>query len=210
MIETRSLEIDAWNLLDEQAVKRYMTFANAGQNVLGVRRRLIANGEVREVSKRKGDIKITALELHPDGPHLYAFQPLVIHVTAAGVPHRVPHSFGFWHINDLDEMYLGLPASADSELGHFIVLMQRPRAGDCESFAWYCERCFTMLHEAHFRSGELGGIAGFWKAETEAVRHYNSDDAHRMCPECGLLNPRAYCGARIKDTPEEAEARQLW
>jgi hypothetical protein len=209
-METRSLELEAWNLLDDQIVKHYMTFANAGQNVLGVRRRLMDNAEVRESSARKGDIKITSLELHPDGPHLYAFKPLVIHVTAAGVPHRVPHSFGFWHINDLDEMYLALPASEPGQLGHFVVLMQRPRASDTESFAWYCEQCYTMLHEVHYRSGELGGIAGFWKAETEAVRRYNGDEANRRCPECGLLNPRAYCGARVKDTPEEAEARLLW
>jgi hypothetical protein len=196
------------NLLDEDVVKHFTTFANVGQNVLGVRRRLIGE-EIRESSGRKGNLKVATLELYPDGPRLYDFKPLVVHVTVAGVPHRVPHSFGYWHINDMDEVYLPLPGTEPDTLGHFIVLMQRQGPNEGESFAWYCGQCYTLMHESRYDSGQFG-IAGFWKAEAAAVRRYNSDEAHRTCPECGTINPRGYCAERTKDSPGEAAARLLW
>lgn len=45
------------NLLDDDVVKHFMTFANAGQNVLGVRRRLMGEA-VYEASARKGELNL--------------------------------------------------------------------------------------------------------------------------------------------------------
>jgi hypothetical protein len=198
-----------WNLLEERVSKRFLTFASAGDNVLGVRRRDIGRDEVRESSTRKGQISVVALELLPEGPQLHTFKAMRIHVTVAGVPHRVPHSFGYWHINDMDELYLPLPSANPNAPGHFVVLMQQPHGKQGESFAWYCERCLTLLHEYRYASG-VHGIAGFWRAEMAAVREYNDDVANRTCPECGLENPLAYCAARSKDLPAETAARELW
>ena len=202
------LEERTQNLLDEEVVKHFTTFANVGQNVLGVRRRMIG-AEIRESSGRKGNLKVETLELYPDGPRRYAFKSMVIHVTSAGIPHRVPHSFGYWHINDMDEIYIPLPGAEADAPGHFIVLMQRQGPKEGESFAWYCEQCYTLMYESRYDSGTFG-IAGFWKAEAAAVRKYNSDEGHRTCPECRTINPRGYCATRTKDTLEEAAARLLW
>jgi hypothetical protein len=130
-------------------------------------------------------------------------------VTTGGTPHRVAHNFGFWHVNDMDELYLPLPSLPGDPLGHMVVIQETPLGNEGESFAWYCEDCLTMLFELHYDTGKFG-LQGFWKAEERAVRTYNSDPKHRICPECGHVNPLGYCWNSAKDTAEEREARAIW
>ncbi len=123
-----------------------------------------------------------------------------LHVTAGGTPHRVPHSMGYWHINDMDELYLPLPSAPGDPLGHNVIVMQNPTGKEGESWAWYCETCLTLLFERHHVTGTLG--MDFKKSEL-AVREYNSDPKHRTCPDCGTVNPIGYCWNPAKDTAEE-------
>jgi len=198
--------VDDWDFFEEKIVSKFTAFREVGQNIYGIRRRMITRSEI--VDPRKGSHN-EALELGPRGIQVLHFEPMKVHVTTGGTPHRVPHSFGFWHVNDMDELYLPLPRVPGDEFGHFLVIMQTPRGTEGESFAWYCQNCLTMLHEHHYDTG-MHGLAGFWKAEDIAISGYNADARKRTCPECGHMNPLAYAWNSAKDTPEQKQAREIW
>jgi len=198
--------IDDWDFLDEKIVSKFSTFRPVGQNIFGIRRRAISRTAI--IDPRKGSTS-GALEMGPAGIQVVPHKPLHVHVTTGGTPHRVKHNFGFWHINDMDELYLPLPSMPGDEFGHMLVIQETPVGSEGESFAWYCERCLTMLFELHYDTGR-DGFQGFWRAEERAVRLYNADPKHRLCPECGHINPLGYCWNTAKDTPQEREARAIW
>jgi hypothetical protein len=196
--------LDDWDLLEAKVAAKFSTFREAGQNIFGIRRRTIARAEVIDLKKGKFE----SLQIGPTGIIGEPRTPMHLHITAAGTPHRIPHSLGYWHINDMDELYFPVPGEGDG-LGYFIVIMQTPRGNEGESFAWYCERCVTLIHEIHYRSGIMG-LKEFWRAEDNAVRDFNSDPRHRTCPECGYVNPLGYTWNVAKDTDEQRAARALW
>jgi hypothetical protein len=198
--------IDDWDFLEETIVAKFTAFRTVGQNIYGIRRRAISRTEI--VDKRKGDVSV-ALELGPHGIVPAPHKPLHLHVTTGGTPHRVAHSFGFWHINDMDELYLPLPNPPGDLFGHMLVIMQTPTGNEGDSFAQYCEQCLTLLHEHRYETG-VHGLQGFWKAEEIAIKAYNADPKTRTCPECGHLNPLGYNYNSAKDTPEERAARAIW
>jgi hypothetical protein len=198
--------IDDWNFLDERIVQKFTRFRPLGQNIYGVRRRDLSSDEM--IDPVKGNIS-QMLELGPQGIIEVSHKPMSLHVTTAGTPHRVRHNFGFWHINDMDELYLGLSNPEGDPLGHYVVIMQTPTDNEGDSWVWYCERCTTMLFERRFATG-VHGLQGMFKATEMAVRAYNSDPANRTCPECGHLNPMGYAWNTNHDTPEERDARSLW
>ena len=197
--------MDDWDYLDEKVVKQFVSWKEVGQNVIGIRRREITLHEI--IDPVKGDFN--SITMAPEGLIAKKHKRLKMHITPGGVPHRVEHSFGFWHVNDMDELYLPVPAREGETLGHFIVLMQTPSGRDTESFAQFCQKCLTMLHELCYESGRYG-LAGMHAAEDEAIRQYNADPKLRHCPECGHDNPLGYVYQVAKDTPETAAARLLW
>ncbi len=199
--------VEDWDFLQEKVIGRFSTFLPYGQNIYGIRRRNISFSQ-GVVDPRKGSIS-EMWELSPKGIVSLQFQPLNTHFTFSGTPHRVPHSFGYWHINDKDEFYVKLPATEEGELGYSFTIMGMPSGDECDRFAWYCEECLTLMHEEVYETGRMG-FEGFWKAEYEAVKSYNSDIQHRTCPECGRVNPLGYCWSTNKDTPEQKEARLKW
>jgi hypothetical protein len=196
---------DDWDFLEDKVAAKYATFREFGQHIYGIRRRSISRTEVIDLKKGK----FSSLLLGPRGIVGTGRNPLHCHITTAGTPHRIPHSFGYWHINDMDELYLPVPGTSDDALGYFLVIMQTPKGNEGESFAWYCQQCITLMHEVRYHSGELG-LKNFWRAEENAVREYNKDAKNRTCPECGLVNPLGYVWNMAKDTPEETAARSLW
>jgi hypothetical protein len=197
--------MDDWDYLDEKIVKKFTTWQETGQNIIGIRRRTITLKEI--VDPKKGTFN--SVTMTPDGLLSKQHKALKIHITPGGVPHRVEHSLGFWHINDMDELYLPIPPRAGEEFGHFIVMMQKPTEKEGESFAQYCQQCLTIIYEHRFDHGKLG-FAEFYRAERTSVLTYNGDPRLRLCPECGHQNPLAYSSNVVKDTPEQAEARRLW
>ncbi len=197
--------MDDWDYLDEKIVKKFTTWQETGQNIIGIRRRTITLKEI--VDPKKGTFN--SVTMTPDGLLSKQHKAMKIHITPGGVPHRVEHSLGFWHINDMDELYLPIPARPGEEYGHFIVLMQTPTGDDRESYAQYCQKCLTLLFEYPYLSGRFG-LNGIFRAEEESVRAYNADPKLRLCPECGHDNPLGYCWNTVKDSPAQAEARLLW
>jgi hypothetical protein len=197
---------DDWDYFDDKIMKHFSTFKADGTNVFGIRRRVISAAAVDD--PKKGNIN-RFMELGPKGLTYGEHSPLRIRVTTAGTPHHVSHNFGYWHINDKDELYLPIPSAVPGELGHFVVIMGFPTGNETDAFAWYCEKCLTLLYDHVVETGRLG-FNGFWKGETQAVRTYNSDIRLRTCVECGHVNPMGYCWNRAKDTPEETAARAYW
>jgi hypothetical protein len=197
--------VDDWDYLNDKIVSNFSMFTYAGDNIIGIRRREITLTEI--IDPIKGTFN--SIVMTPEGLIAKNHERLKIHITPGGVPHRVEHSFGLWHINDMDELYLPIPAREGETLGHFIVLMQTPAKHEIESFAQFCQQCLTMLHEHVYEAGKLG-ISEMVAAEATAIRTYNADPKLRVCPECGHRNPLAYSWNAGSDTPEQAEARRLW
>lgn len=194
-----------WDLFNDRVLPHFATFREAGHSVIGLRRRHIAPRKI--IDMQKGDIS-KFLEFGPKGVGEGMLEPMEIRITTAGTPHRLPHNFGYWHINDKDELYLPIPGSGE-EPGYFVVVQGRPTDDETDAFAWYCEQCSTLLFDFVAKTG-ASGMGGFWRAEQEAVRYYNANPKLRTCVECGHVNPLGYCWNAAKDTPEEAIARKLW
>jgi hypothetical protein len=197
-----------WDLLDERVIKKLTTFKEIGENVFGVRRRMVVDGKV--LDPLKGELP-ASLEISDRGLSQVKTEILTLRMTVGGTPHRVPHNYGFWHINDVDEMYITLPPGAAGEPAYFLVIMGNPdpSSNEGESWAQYCRICLTMMHEHYFKTSQLG-LEGHWRANLAAIREYNSDVKFRTCPECGHVNPLGYVWNTAKDTPEEAAARKEW
>lgn len=197
-----------WDILDDLVSKKFSRFKRVGDGILGIRRRMLEGNQV--VDPVKGVLP-QSLELGPNGIHAVGHDILTLRMTTGGTPHRVPHNFGFWHINDVDELYLTLPPPAPGEPAYFLVIMGNPKpsSNEGESWAQYCRECLTMLHEHYYKTAQFG-MDGHWRANLAAIREYNSDVKFRTCPECGHVNPLAYVWNTAKDTPEERLARQEW
>jgi hypothetical protein len=197
-----------WDLLSETMSKKFSRFKRAGENIVGIRRRVCSGATVFDPVK--GELS-PSVELGPEGLITLENTVLSLRMTCGGTPHRVPHNFGFWHINDMDELYLTLPGPTDDAPAYCLVLMQHPDpAGHAgESFAQYCEMCLTMLFERRYQTAELG-FEGVFRFSDDSIREYNSLERNRLCPECGHMNPHGYTWNPNRDTPEMAIAREQW
>jgi hypothetical protein len=197
-----------WDLLDERVIKKFSAFKELDDTIVGVRRRMFVNNTI--LDPVKGSLP-ESIEISPKGIVRQKHEMLTLWLTVGGTPHRVPNSFGYWHINDADELYLTLPPPSPDQPAYFLVIMGVPSASrnEGESWAQYCQVCLTMLHERHYKSSQFG-LEGHYKANLEAIREYNGNVRLRTCPECGHVNPLAYAWNAAKDTPEEAAARHDW
>lgn len=197
-----------WDLLGDVMVKKFSRFKQVGHNIIGIRRRMCDGARI--IDPVKGELP-PSLEIGPQGIVPISNPVLNLRMTIGGTPHRVPHNFGFWHINDMDELYLTLPGPTPESPAYCLVLMQHPdRTGKAgESFAEYCEQCLTILFERYYHTAELG-FEGVFKFNDDCVRAYNSDPVNRLCPECGHMNPLGYTWNPDRDTPEMAAARAAW
>ena len=195
-----------WNFFEDRVIRQFKGLRIAGRNVYGLHRRDIGAGAIHDPDK--GDVSLF-YEIGPSGLVECHFRPMTVHVTTGGTPHHVPHNFGFWHINDKDELYLPLPGERPGEPGIFIVVMGVPTGNETDAVAWYCEKCLTLLRRHVVETGRLGFNA-LWANSAKGIAEYNADVHNRTCRECGHVNPLAYPWNSAQDTPEQAEARKLW
>lgn len=185
------------DLTDERELRKYIGFTPVGENFIGVRR--------RSTQALEDDV----VEIGPNGIVAPRHDPFGIYVTYAGTPHHTRHLFGYWHINDVDEVYITVGGKTPEEEGTRIILMRQPRPGEQDMFAWYCERCVVLLYSFVYDTGNLG-FQGFWRAEDEAVRTFNGDPKLRTCPSCGAVHGLGYRYMANKNTADEEAARLLF
>ena len=198
--------IGDWDLLEDTVVKKFSTFLPVGQSIYGIRRRRISSEGI--VDPRKGGFT-DRFKLGPDGIIGTGKDELVLHIVTSGTPHHTIHNYGYWHINDKDELYLQLPSSEEDGLGYSLTIMGAPKDTDTDRIAWYCQHCGTLIFERMLRTGKVG-FHSFWKWEEASVREFNSSSSNRQCPECETIHPMGYMWNAAKDTPEEREARNAW
>jgi hypothetical protein len=185
------------DLRDERELRKFIGFTPVGENFLGVRRR--ATKLMEE----------DAYEIGPNGIVAPRRDPFGIYIVYGGTPHHTRGLFGYWHINDVDEVYITIGGASPEDEATRLIFMRQPRSGERDMFAWYCEQCVTLLYCSVYPTGDLG-FQGFWRAEDEAVRTFNSDPKLRTCPNCGAEHPLGYRYMANKNTPAEEAARGLF
>jgi len=185
------------NFLDPKDVKKYVGFTPLGENIVGIRQRSTAHMED------------DTLEFGPNGIQQVHKDRLGLYVVFGGTPHHTRHIYGYWHINDVDEIYVTIGGETPDSPASRLLIMRNPRPGERDMFAWYCEQCFAMIHCVVHQTGNLG-FETFWKAEDAAVREFNADPKLRQCRNCGWVHPLSYHFMDHKNTPEEAAAKAAW
>lgn len=190
------------DLNDETEVQKFMQgFQRRGENFIGIRRH--TGGSIGDGSGGQ--------EIGPKGIVAPKRAEFGMHIIYAGTPHHSKHTFGYWHINDVDEVYFRMPAKEAGGPAQLTILMRHPMPGERDMFAWYCQTCVNLLHAEVFQSGDLGlGFQGLWRAESEAVASFNKDPKLRQCGNCGAEHPLAYRFWKPHNNEQEEAARALW
>jgi hypothetical protein len=200
-----------WDFLNEKIIQKFHGFRPVGDNVYGVRRITHEAPETLGETK-KGPLDLVKnrrnLEIGPDGVVTVARTPFTLHVTLSGTPHHTEFLFGYWHINDKDEIILPLPPT-ETEPGYLLIVMGYPKGNETDRMAWYCESCTSLMFMSELVTG-TAGFQKFWQWERGAVADYNRDPRNRVCHECGHVNPAGYSACPSHDTSEEREARLKW
>jgi len=204
--------VDDWDFLAEKVLPRFMGFRPVGDNVYGIREIVMEAPKTAEDLKGSGPVIAVKhrrhLEIGPNGVTVINRKPLVAHLTLAGTPHHTEFVYGYWHINDMDEISIDLP-SIEEQPGYVLLIQGHPKGKEADRIAWYCEKCTALVHMSELVTGSVG-FREFWTWEKRAVRDYNSDPKLRTCPDCGHLNAVGYCAFATNDTPEERKARLTW
>jgi hypothetical protein len=200
-----------WDFMNEKILPKFFGFRPVGDNVYGIR------AITHDTQKTLGSEKHTPMdmaknrrnyEIGPGGVVVVPRTPLTIHVTRRGTPHRTEFLFGYWHINDKDEIIIPLPPT-DTTPPHLVIVMGHPKGNETDRIACYCQQCGSLVFMRELVTGTIG-FQRFFQWEHETVREYNSDPRLRTCWDCGHVNPVGYTAFPTRDTPEEREQRMKW
>ena len=198
-----------WDFMNDKIIQKLQGFQMIGDNVYGIRE--IAHHNI-VAGEAKGAMVLVRnrknFEIGPSGIIEVPRRPYVAHITMAGTPHHTQFLFGYWHINDKDEIIIPLPG-VNGDADHIAIIMGRPTGDETDRAAWYCEKCTNLLYMNEYVTGSEG-FRGFWRWEQAAVDAYNSDIRKRTCDNCGHVNPLGYTAFHNHDTPETREARKQW
>ena len=200
-----------WDFMAENVISKFFGFRPVGDNVYGIR------AITHESQKTLGVEKHTPMdlaknrrnfEIGPQGVVQVARTPLTLHVTRVGTPHHTEFLFGYWHINDKDEIIIPLPPT-ETQPGHLVIVMGHPKENETDRIAWYCEKCNNLVFMRELVTG-TEGFTRFFQWEHAVVREYNSDPKNRVCWNCGHQHEVGYTAFPSRDTPEERESRMKW
>jgi hypothetical protein len=186
------------DLMSEESKLRYRSFYPCGDMLIGLRYH--EPNPDRKAFKMGRSLKII------DGK-IVAEQRSDVMFTPPKMPHHSEHVYGFWHINEAQEMALNLKLDNDRRLT--VLVEGFPEYGRIDRFAWYCLKCVTPLFMTQVETRRVG-LAGYYAAQEDAFDAFNNDAALRTCPSCGEVHPTAYSIFPWKDSPAEREARELW
>lgn len=179
---------------------RYRSFTPVGSMLIGLRFRGGAGAD-KKLEQRPGrQLKIVEGRIEELPRSNMMFTPPL-------VPHRTAHNYGFWHVND--EQELGINIALGDQKRVTILIEGFPEKGRLDRFAWYCNRCVTPLFVRSCETGRVG-LGGFYHVQQQAVLEFNADDALRTCRNCGDVHPLAYSAFDWADTPEQRAAREIW
>lgn len=182
----------------KEAEQRYRSFYPVGEMLIGLR--------FHDANPTGGHMRMGRTLKIIDGK-IVAEPRANVMFTPPLVPHHSEHGYGFWHINDEQEMVINFKLS---ETRIVTVLAEGfPKRGRHDRFAWYCLKCLNPLYMREVETGRVG-LPGFYAVEDEAFKTFNGDINLRTCGECGTVHPPAYSIFAWNDTPEEKEARALW
>ena len=108
----------------------------------------------------------------------------------AGASHHLTQDYGWWHVNDADEIYIPVPLTTGVLA---FVILEATFADRWDKFQWYCLNCYTFLHERkvpHWPSGD-GGLLG------SRVRRGARIQRRPRAPHLSRLSDRAPAGLQL-------------
>jgi hypothetical protein len=168
-----------FNLLGEEAAKQFSAFERIGKDhMMGIR---MLGGSGRP--------NVMYGLIHGQPEVMDIVQPgKAIGYVPAGAPHHLTQDYGWWHVNDTEEIYVPVPL-VNGALA--FVILEATYKERWDKFQWYCLKCYTFLHEGKVNTGRVG-MEGYWEAEARTVLEFNQDLDRRTCPNCKELHPLAY------------------
>jgi hypothetical protein len=184
----------------EDAQLRYRSFTPVGSMLIGLRFRGREGGDKKLEVQSGRQLKIVegTIEACPRSNMMF---------TPPLVPHRTEYNYGFWHVNDEQELGINIPLGDEKRVT--VLIEGYPEKGRLDRFAWYCGKCVTPLFVRQCETGRVG-LGGFYQVQQEAILEFNASEALRTCRSCGDVHPHAYSAYAWTDTPEQREARKVW
>jgi hypothetical protein len=168
-----------FDLLGAEAAKQFSAFERLGKDHLMGIRMLNGAGRPNVMYGLRGG-RPEVMDIVQPGKAI-GFVP-------AGASHHLTQDYGWWHVNDADEIYIPVPLT-NGVLA--FVILEATFADRWDKFQWYCLECYTFLHERRVNTGRVG-MPGYWEAEAAAVTEFNADVERRTCPTCKTVHPLAY------------------
>jgi hypothetical protein len=186
------------DLMTDESKLRYRSFYPCGDMLIGLRYHEPNPG--RQGFKVGRTLKIIDKKIVAEPRCDVQFTPPL-------VPHHSEHVYGFWHINDQQEMAMSL--KLDNERRLTVLVEGFPARGRLDRFAWFCLKCLNPLYMTQVETAKVG-LGGYYAVQEDAFAVFNSDEKVRTCAECGAIHPKAYSIFPWKDTPDEKLARDEW
>jgi hypothetical protein len=157
-------------------------------------------------SRQADEPRVLLLELHDKGvvPIVKSDSTPLMHRIPGGVPHHIAHLFGFWHVADVDSVWL---QAKQGDVEYYSLMLGgaagRPAKDSC---LWICPKCATLLVRHDFDTAR-NGFEAFLRFSLDKVRAFNRDAAERTCRSCGAVHPPAHGFYPDEDNDEERVAR---
>lgn len=186
------------DLMSEESKLRYRSFYPCGDMLIGLR---YHEPNPDQKGFRLGrSLKIIDGKIVSEPRQDVQFTPPLM-------PHHSEHVYGFWHINEEQEMIINLKLDNDRRLT--VLIEGFPEVGRKDRFAWYCLNCLHPLYMAEVETGRVG-LGGYYAVQEDAFDVFNGDETVRTCTECRTVHPVAYSIFPWKDDSVERAARHLW
>ncbi len=196
----REAVLSVIDLFGDDTEERYRSFYPCGNMLVGLRYR------DPNTDKQGSRVKF-GRSLKIEGGKIISEPRQSIHFNLPLVPHHSEHAFGFWHINDEQEMSLTMPLHDKRSVT--VLLESFPQRGRKDRFAWFCLECVNPLYMREVEARRVG-LPGFYAVQEDAIAIFNGDEKLRTCGDCTTVHPHAYSIFPWTDDEEQRKAREIW